>query len=209
MTVFLIFLTGCNSESIPEEMYEHLEQAVSLEEPFAEKQGSLVELEDEEKEIYDEIIELGMDDIDRIQELSTRALENIDERKEIIVTEKQSIEDAKEEFDKVNPLIEEINDESIKTKAVELTEAMEERYNAYLDLNDAYTNSLNEDEALYQLLQKEDVEEEELRSQIEAVNESYDKVIETNQLFNEKTEVYNTLKREFYELAELNVQYSE
>ncbi len=207
--VFLLVLAACNNQSTSEQMYEHLEEAVALEEAFAEQQQPLVELEQREKEIYNEIINLGMEEFDQVEELSQEAISIIDEREEKLKTEKQSIEDAKEEFDKAAEMVDELEEEEVKGKAEEMVSTMNDRYQAYQDLNESYTSALEQDRTLYELLQNQELKEEELRKQIDTINNQYDEVISANQSFNDYTEQYNQLKQSFYEAAGIDVEYDE
>ncbi|SDL78710.1 YkyA family protein [Sediminibacillus halophilus] len=205
--MLLVVLAACNSQSTEEKMYEHLEEAVSQEDGFAEQQQPLVELEQQEKELYNEIISLGMEEFDQVKELSEEALGLIDKREERLNAEKESIESAKKEFDNVKPLVDELEDDNVQTTAKEMISVMDEREQAYQALNEAYHSALEQDRKLYQMLQQEDLKEDDLRSQIDRINENYDNVIAANETFNEKTEAYNQLKQDFYEQAELNVEY--
>ncbi|SDJ75413.1 YkyA family protein [Sediminibacillus albus] len=205
--VLLVILTACSSQSTAEKMYEHLEEAVVLENDFADQQQPLVELEKQEKELYNQIISLGMEEFDQVKKLSQEALNLIDKRADRLATEKESIEAAKAEFDKVDSLIEDLDEEKVRTAAEDMAATMDERYSAYQDLNKAYSSALEQDRKLYEMLQNKELKEQELRDQIDSINASYDQVISANQAFNEKTEKYNQLKQKFYELAELNVEY--
>ncbi|QTN01439.1 hypothetical protein ERJ70_08150 [Sediminibacillus dalangtanensis] len=202
-----MLLAACNSQSTEEKMYEHLEEAVSQEDVFAEQQQPLVELEQQEKELYNEIISLGMEEFDQVKELSEEALGLIDKREERLKAEKESIESAKSEFDKIDSLVDELEDDQVQSTANEMISVMDEREQAYQALNEAYHSALEQDRKLYQMLQQEDLQEEDLRAQIDVINENYDKVIAANETFNDKTEAYNQLKQDFYEQAELNVEY--
>lgn len=205
----ILLLAGCSGQSTQEEMYNHLEEAVSLENDFIEQQEPLVELEEEEQSIYQEISQLSMDEFDQITTLADEALASIEERKTILDDERDSIEASKEEFDKIVPLIEDLEDEGLKEQAKAMQGAMEQRYEAYISLYDAYETSLSNDQALYELLKQEDLEEEALSSQIEKVNEQYQKVVEANDNFNNKTDEYNEKKKSFYEQSDLNISYEE
>ncbi|WP_226034576.1 YkyA family protein [Aquibacillus saliphilus] len=209
ITLSIFLLAGCSGESTTEDMYEHMEQAVTLEEDFADQQEPLVELEKKEKELYEEIINLGMDEFERVEELSQEALTAIEGRAEIIEIEKESIELAIEEFRKIKPLIEDIDDEELKEVADKMYTAMENRYNSYISLHDVYSNSLDKDKELYEMLQSEDLEEEELKNHIDTVNSTYDEVLEANETFNSDTDKYNQLKQDFYQKAEIDVEYNE
>lgn len=200
-------LTACSGQSTTEEMYDHMEEAVSLEENFEEQQDTIAKLEQQEKEIYNQIINLGTSEFDKIKELSKKALDLIDQRVEKLKLEKESITAAKEEFTKIEPLIEDIEEKAIKEKGNQLYTTMSERYSAYKDINKAYTEALKLDKELYEMLQKKELKEEDLKKQIEEINQSYDKVLTANKTFNDKTKQYNQQKQKFYELAGLNVEY--
>ncbi|MFZ3579632.1 YkyA family protein [Virgibacillus sp. DJP39] len=203
----IAFLSGCNGSSPSKEIYSHLEKAVSLEESFEKQQKEIVELEKKEQELYSKIVDLSMDEFDKIKSISKEAIDVIEKRKNKIVIEKESIEAAKEEFLKVKELITELEDEKAKNKANAMYDIMVDRYDAYQELNKAYVSSLTLEKELYTLLQKEDLDQEVLTTHIKKINESYQKVLAANKVFNEHTEKYNQLKKEFYEAAEIDVEY--
>lgn len=203
-----LFLVACTGESVEEQMYQHMEESVRLESEFVAQQEPLSELERKEQEIYQEISELSVEEFDQIKELADLAIESIEQRKELIEAELSSIENSKKEFDKIKPLVEDLDDEELKTAAIDLLDMMEERYQAYLTLNEAYQTSLDYDTELYELLKKEDLEEPEFTEQIEKVNEQYQAIIDSNGAFNDATESFNSMKREFYNLTDLNITYN-
>ncbi|CQR47836.1 Putative cell-wall binding lipoprotein [Paraliobacillus sp. PM-2] len=209
VVLLILFISGCSGESTTEEMYKHLEEAVSLESEFVSQQQPLTELEEEEQTIYQEISKLSMDEFEQITSLADQALDSIEQRMDILEKEKNSIDAAKEEFDKIDPLIEDLEDEQLKKKAKEMKQAMNDRYKAYISLYEAYKTSLNYDQELYQLLKQEELKEDALSEQIEKVNTQYEKVVEANDVFNEKTDVFNNKKRAFYESTDLNISYEE
>nr|WP_251046144.1 MULTISPECIES: YkyA family protein [unclassified Oceanobacillus] len=207
--IFILVITGCNNETTEEKIHSHLEEAVALEEDFENQQEEITELEEKEQEIYNQIIDLGVDEIDKINELANEAITVIEDREEKITAERGSIEASEEEFSNIEELINDIDKEESLTNAENMVEVMNQRYESYYTLNDAYMNSLSLEKELYELLQQEDLEQEKLTEQINAVNDSYEKVIEANEGFNEFTVEYNALKREFYESTDLNVTYDE
>lgn len=203
-----LFLVACSGESVEEQMYQHMEESVRLESEFVAQQEPLSELERKEQEIYQEISELSVEEFDQIKELADLAIESIEQRKELIEAELSSIENSKKEFDKIKPLVEDLDDEELKTAAIDLLDMMEERYQAYLTLHEAYQTSLDYDTELYELLKKEDLEEPEFTEQIEKVNGQYQVIIDSNGAFNDATESFNSMKREFYNLTDLNITYN-
>ncbi|MBY7143778.1 YkyA family protein [Virgibacillus sp. NKC19-3] len=203
-----IVLAACSGESAEQQLHNHLEEAVSLEEEFEQQQEEIINLEKQEQELYKEIIELDADELDQIQENSQQAINTVDQRSDKIELEKESIDASQEEFNEVSGLIEDLEEET-KAKAEEMYQIMENRYSAYNDLYDAYTQSLELERELYSMLQEEDLEQEALSDHINTVNEGYQQVLEANEQFNEYTVEYNALKQEFYELAGLDVEYEE
>lgn len=205
----LTLLAACSEATTSEKIYTHLEKAVTLEEAFEEQQNKIVELEKKEQELYSQIIDLNMDEFDKIKSTAKEAIKVIEERKDLISLEKESIEASKEEFKKVKGLIEELEKEDAKEKANEMYDVMMKRYEAYDKLNEAYTQSLKLEVDLYTMLQKEDLKQETLTAHIEKINETYKKVLEANDNFNSYTEKYNQLKKEFYQVAKIDVKYEE
>lgn len=203
-----MLLTACG-ESVDVTIYGHLEEAVTLEQDYEEQQEKIADLESQEQEIYNQIIDLGMDDFEQIKDLSNDALTIINERKERIYLEKESIETSKEEFYKVESLIPEIEEDDVKQKAEDMYDIMEKRYQTYDELYQAYSDSLILEEELYTMLQSEEIKQEEITEQIEQINLSYETILEVNEIFNEYTVQYNDLKKEYYDVADINVKYKE
>lgn len=205
--ILFIVLTGCSSQSTEEQIHNHLEEAVALEEEFENQQSVITDLESQEQEIYSQIIDLGMDDIEQIKELSSEALSIIDEREEKIELEKESIESSQKEFSNIDDLISKIEDADLKEKAEKMYEVMDNRYSVYAELNEAYLTSLEKERKLYTMLEKENLEQKELTNHINSINETYEQVLDLNEQFNNYTVEYNALKKEFYEAAELDIAY--
>ncbi|WP_161568300.1 YkyA family protein [Anaerobacillus alkaliphilus] len=206
LLLILIFLiSGCTKVNPAEDIYHHLEKAVSLEAAFEEQQEPLSKAENEEYELYDEILTLA--NLEEIQTLANQAEQIALSRKEMIEKEKASIEEAYSEFTQVHPIIETIENEELSRSATELVTVMEKRYKTYTELYNEYRNAIDLDIELYQLVQKEDLTIDELEAQHDKVNSSYEAVNKLKDQFNTYTIKYNELKRSFYELAELEVVY--
>lgn len=205
----ILLLSACSDASAKDEIYNHLEEAVALEETFEAQQEPIIELEKQEQKLYDQIIDLGMDEFDKIKKLSQEAITIIDERSDKIKVEKESIDQSKEEFKKIQDLIEKLEQEEVTNKASEMYDIMMNRYEAYSNLYNNYSESLTLEKELYELLQKEDAEEDELTDKIATINESYEKVMKANENFNTETAAYNELKKEFYEAAGIDAEFEE
>jgi len=201
--IFSVILAGCTS---PEEtIYEIIEASAQEEKVFEDQQKPIADLVEEEKNLFDEIIALGLKEFEQISTLSNNALENIDKREEHINKEKESISSSYEEFNKIVDEMEKIKDADLKKQAEDLKSIMDERYQAYEELYTANINVLAEDRKIYELLKDENLKEEDLLAQIEARNETYEKVKEANEKFNEATDKFNEAKLQFYKDSGLNI----
>ncbi|WP_100373365.1 YkyA family protein [Bacillus sp. FJAT-45037] len=201
-------LVGCGN-SATETMYEHLEKAVELEEPFAEQQQLIHEAEENEYQLYEKIIALGVDEIEEVSELANQALESIAMREELIQTEKESLNESKEEFEQVDSVVSELDREELKELADRLKAEMTKRYASYEELYAEYIKAIEEDQTLFEMLKDETLTMEDLQGQIDRVNDQYEIVHEKKETFNSYTQTYNETKRTFYEEAELDVHYTE
>ncbi|WP_026584909.1 YkyA family protein [Bacillus sp. J33] len=210
VTIGTIFLAGCLNKPAPEEeIYEVLEKVVSEEKTFEEQQEPLVNLEKKEKELYDKIIALGMKEFDEITKLSDEALSIVEQRKRHMEKEQESIQASKKEFETLSPIIKEIEDEGLQGKSKELYRIMMERYEIHDVLYEDYSEALEYDKELYAMFKKEDLSLEQLEEQISKINDLYDKILESNKQFNEKTKEYNEAKLAFYKEAGLEVKTEE
>ena len=204
-----VMLTACSGESTQEEIYQYLEASVEFETGFVEQQQPISELEEQEQTIYQEISDLGIDQYEEIKTLADEAITTIEERQTLTDNERASIDNAKEEFDKVVPLVDELEDGELKTAAEAMIEEMNQRYDAFVELNEAYQTSLSLDKELYELLKQEDLEEATFSEQVDKVNAQYQVVVDKNQLFNEETDAFNEAKRQFYEQSDLNISFED
>ncbi|WP_273125153.1 YkyA family protein [Bacillus weihaiensis] len=208
-TLLLVILVGCLGPSPEEKIYQKLEKVVSLEKSFQEQQEPLLALEKEENELFNQIMDLGMKEFDQVVSLSNQALEMIDEREEKMQVENESILASKEEFKGITLEMEKIEDEDTLEILENLQTTMENRYESYETLYNHYSTSIKLDKELYEMLQNEELTMEELEEQISKINDSYEKVMNENEIFNGYTEEYNQLKIDFYQKAGLNVKEAE
>ncbi|WP_366249469.1 YkyA family protein [Terribacillus aidingensis] len=199
-------LTACNNASPEEQVYNHLEETVSLESGYVEQQESLADLEKKEQDLYNEILQLGTDELDQIKSKSQEAIDVIGQRKDALAKEKESLDEAEAEFEEVDSIIDELENDDAKQKAQTLYETMEARYSAYDKLHEAYTKVLDDDNTLYDMFQQDDITQDELTSQIEKINAGYEEIKSANEEFNTQTEAFNEQKQQFYEAAGLNVE---
>ncbi|MDG5789488.1 YkyA family protein [Evansella sp. AB-P1] len=204
VVLLIPILAGCEEEDNPVEfMYEHLEEAVSIERAVGEKQDPLTEAEDNELQWYTEMSETS--DMEEIEYLAQQAIQSAEDRRELMEEEKEIIDEAFEEFQLAKPFIDDIEDESLQNNANSMVSIMEDRYEVYQELYEHYIETIDMDIELYTMYFQEDLAFEELQQQHDLVNEAYQRINELNQEFNEYTANFNESKRDFYDLAELDV----
>ncbi|MEH7110760.1 YkyA family protein [Neobacillus niacini] len=206
----MILLSGCiNKEPAAEKMYQVLEDVVEAEREFEEQQKPLVSLEKQEKDIYNQIMALGMKQHDEIVKLSDEALSIIEKRRELLQKEIESINASKTEFKKAKEIKNEITISAQKKKAEELFMIMTDRYKVHSQLSKEYLMALDSDKDLYIMLKNESVSYDKLEEQVTKLNNTYQKVFEKNEEFNDYTAQYNEKKLEFYKEAGLNLKNDE
>ncbi|MEH7246307.1 YkyA family protein [Neobacillus niacini] len=206
----MILLSGCiNKEPAAEKMYQVLEDVVEAEKEFEEQQKPLVSLEKQEKDIYNQIMALGMKQHDEIVKLSDEALSIIEKRRELLQKEIESINASKTEFKKAKEIKNEITISAQKKKAEELFMIMTDRYKVHSQLSKEYLMALDSDKDLYIMLKNESVSYDQLEEQVTKLNNTYQKVFEKNEEFNDYTAQYNEKKLEFYKEAGLNLKNDE
>ncbi|WP_040979842.1 YkyA family protein [Oceanobacillus jeddahense] len=205
----LFLIAACSSKSSEEQIHDHLEEAIQQEEGYETLQQEIEELEQQEQEIFSQIVDLDMDHFDEIQVLSQEAISVVEEKKEKLGEERESIESSEEEFAQVESIISDLEDENVQQDAENMFDIMTERYTTYYDLNDTYQTSVDQEKELYEMLQLEELEQDEVTSHLESLNENYEAIISLNTAFNELTADYNEAKRAFYEASDLNVNYED
>lgn len=207
LLVLSFSLTGCLGLKNPEDkIFKILEDAAEEETSFEQQQNPLIELEKKEKDLYDKIISLGSKEHEEIVKLSDDALTAVSERKKHIDKEQQSLKKSKEKFEKASPLISDIKDTDLKSQANQLYEIMMQRYEIHDELYENYLLGIKYDTELYKMLKNKAVSLEQLEDQITKINSTYEKVLNANKQFNEKTKKYNDSKMTFYKKAGFNVK---
>lgn len=203
----IIILSACNRASTEESISNHIEETANIENAFEAEQTDLLQLEDKEQAIYTEVISLNMKEMKKIKSLSKQATEVIDKRGEYITLEKESMDSSKKEFEKIESLSKKLENKKTEKIVTEMYEVMQSRYSIYDKLYKNYTDSLKLERKLYRLLSKEDTVQADIIKQAEKINKLYEKILQENDQFNLQTDTYNNLKKDFYKIADINVQY--
>lgn len=201
----IMVLTACFHQKTPiEKIYDVLGKVVLAEKGFDQQQDPLVSLEKSEKGIYDKIIGLGMKKYDQIVKLSNEALDIVSKRKEYMEKETASIGESKREFKKLALIKGEIKDPILLKQVNDLYSIMVQRYKAHDTLHNDYLKGANGDEKLYQMFKDKNLSLEKLETQINYLNDTYQKIFDANENFNKLTKRYNDTKLKLYKNSGLN-----
>lgn len=118
-------------------------------------------------------------------------------------TETKSLQESEKEFKEVSPLLKDINNKKLKTKANQLYQLMIDRYKTHRNLSKEYLQGVAEDQKLYKMFKKQNVSVDSLKTQVEKVNSVYKSIYASNDQFNQLTQEYNDKKLQFYKSAGL------
>lgn len=194
-----LFLSACTGASTEEQLNGILEATFEEEAEYREVQSELQSREQHEQEIFESIMALTKEQQAEVEEKSQEAIASADERLELLETERESMQSAAEQFKEIGQLIEETEDESLKSELQALKEQMDERFMRHSEFTDQYEALIGHQKELYAMVTKEDMDLATLQDKTDEVNEQNDSVQEAVTAFNEETEQFNELKNETIE----------
>ncbi len=202
----LLFI-GCH-HSPEEKVYNYLEEGAQVETTFQEESASFIALEKEEVEIYEQMVTLPVEEMEKITTLVEEAISLAEERTQLLEQEKQIMKEAFEQYETAKDAMDELQtvEESI---VLEMKRWIKERENAYFSLHDRYVEGIEKDIQLYESMTNEELTMEELKEQVQAINDIYEQVEEDQQTFNDATKAFNEVKTELYEELGFQVKMKE
>ncbi|MFP8781864.1 YkyA family protein [Planococcus plakortidis] len=194
-----LFLSACTGASTEEQLNGILEATFEEEAEYREVQSELQSREQDEQEIFESIMALTKEQQAEVEEKSQEAIASADERLELLETERESMQSAAEQFKEIGQLIEETEDESLKSDLQALKEQMDERFMRHSEFTDQYEALIGHQKELYAMVAKEEMDLATLQDKTDEVNEQNDSVQEAVTAFNKETEQFNELKNETIE----------
>lgn len=193
------FLSACSGTSTEEQLNEILETTFEQEAEYRDVQSELQSREQNEQEIFESIMALTKEQQSEVEEKSQEAIASADERLGLLETERESMQNASEEFAAIDELIEETDEEAVKSDLQALNERMNERFAKHGEFTDAYQGLIEHQKELYAMVAEEDMDLATLQDKTDEVNEQNELVQEAVTAFNEQTEQFNELKNETVE----------
>lgn len=204
--ITIVLLSGCGS-SIEEKIHTNLEEAVNIEES-KEVTNKIHKLETKNNELFNNIASLNDEKLDDINKLSKEAIEINKKLKESLDDEQVIFNDAKKEFEKSESLIKKVEDTE-KKLGLKMYGLMSDRYDKYDEFVEEYNKLADERINFFEIIKEKEVEEEKVLNQVKKINKHNEQVINLNNDVNEKTQKYNELKKDFYNVLDIKVEYEE
>ncbi|WP_033541641.1 YkyA family protein [Planococcus sp. CAU13] len=194
-----LLLSACSGPSTEEQLDTVLKDTFEAEKDYRETQSEMENLESTEQEKFETIMALTQEEQDDVKANAEEALASVDQRLELLETEKTSMDSAEEAFQEIDTVIEEADDEEVKTDLTALKTKMHERYDAHEQFAGVYEELAAEQKELYEMLLNEETELEVLQEKTAAVNEKNKEVQNAVTAFNEQTEQFNEMKNNLIE----------
>ncbi|EGA90357.1 hypothetical protein GPDM_05896 [Planococcus donghaensis MPA1U2] len=190
----LILLAACTDSGIRADLDQVLNDTFDAEEDYREVQDDLEKREKAEQKLFADIMALTQEQHDEVTEQAQEALDSANERLEFLKTEKESMQAAEENLAEIDQVIEDAEDESVKSDLQALKEKMQERFTAHAGFVEAYEKLIGLQKELYEMLKDEETKLQMLQEKATEVNEQNNLVQQAVTEFNELTQQVNELK---------------
>ena len=197
-----LLLSACSGQNASEQLDNVLQDTFTAEKEYRDTQSEMEKLEKSEQELFESIMGLTQEQQEEVRGQAEEALESADQRLELLKTENESISNAEEEFKAIDTVIEDAEEEALKTDLTELKTKMQERFEAHADFAAAYEKLTNLQKELYDMLLDEETELQTLQEKAMEVNEQNTAVQEAVTVFNERTEQFNEMKNNLVDQLE-------
>ena len=189
-----LFLGACSGPAAEEQLDSVLKSTFDAEKDYRDTQKDMQKLEEDEQQLFESIMSLTQEEQEEVGAQAEEAIASANERLELLASEKESMAAAQENFKEIDAVIEETDEENVKSGLTDLKAKMQERFEAHAAFADAYENLNMQQQELYTMLQDENSTLQTLQEKALAVNSQNQTVQDAVTAFNEKTEQFNELK---------------
>lgn len=194
-----LLLSACSGPSTEEQLDSVLKDTFEAESDYRDTQSEMEELETAEQEKFESIMALTQEQQEDVRANAEEALASVDQRLELLETEKASMDSAEEAFQEIDTVIEETEDEELKTDLTALKTKMHDRFDAHEQFAATYEELAAEQKELYEMLLNEETELQVLQEKTVTVNDKNKEVQNAVTAFNEQTEQFNEMKNNLIE----------
>lgn len=195
----VLFLSACSGPSTEEQLDAVLKDTFDAESDYRDTQSQMEELESTEQGKFESIMALTQEQQEDVRTNAEEAIASVEERLELLETEKASMDSAEEAFQEIDTVIEETEEEDVKSDLTALKTKMNERFEAHAQFAAVYEELAAEQKELYEMLLNEETELQTLQEKTVAVNEKNQEVQTAVTAFNEQTEQFNEMKNNLIE----------
>ena len=189
-----LILGACSGPAAEEQLDSVLKSTFDAEKDYRDTQKDMQKLEEDEQQLFESIMSLTQEEQEQVGAKAEEAIASANERLELLASEKESMAAAQEDFKEIDAVIEETDEENVKSGLTDLKAKMQERFEAHAAFADAYEDLTMQQQELYAMLQDENSTLQSLQEKALAVNSQNQIVQDAVTVFNEKTEQFNELK---------------
>jgi chromosome segregation ATPase len=189
-----LLLSACSGPAPAEQLDTVLKDTFEAEKDYRDTQSEMEKLEKNEQQLFESIMALTQEQQEEVKTQAEEALTSAEERLALLEKEKKSMDTAEETFGKIDTVIEEAEEESVKADLAALKSKMQDRYDAHAEFAAAYEELTGLQKDLYEMLLNEETDLQALQEKTIEVNEQNAEVQEAVTAFNEQTEQFNELK---------------
>lgn len=196
-----ILLSACSmgASSSEEKLSASLEKVYEEEQGYRDAQQQLAELEKKEQSTFNAAMELTQQQKDDVALKVEELKASLTERLTLLNEENESIGKAQDSLTTFEGLVEDTKDEAVKTSLLNLKTSIEDRYEAHEVVSNEYQKLTDLQITLYDMLEDEETEQEQLQQQVILVNKQNDVVQSAINEFNEATKKLNEMKSSAYD----------
>ena len=195
-----IILSACSiGVTTEEKLSETLATIYEEEQGYRDAQQQLAVLEKKEQSTFNSSMELTQEQQEEVSVKVEELKSSLMERLTLLNEENESIENALASLSSFDSLIDDVEEEEIKTSLIDLKSLIETRYQAHDVVSKEYQKLTDLQTVLYDMLVDEETEQAQLQEQVLKVNVQNDIVKSSINEFNEDTIELNELKVSIYD----------
>lgn len=200
MLGLVFILTACNDEIDElETFYVKFQETLDVESEISDISEDFNRLENRRGQIQED---LSAAERSELSDMSESLAENTAERLELINQEESVMEESRAVAEASEALVEDISNEDYREQAEALISAADDRYANHEELMKAFKSVLSGEEELFEYLQDEDLNQDDIDDHINTLNEEYEGLSVLQEEYTTATDRLNEVKNEVYAILD-------
>lgn len=200
MLGLVFILTACNDEIDElETFYVKFQETLDVESEISDISEDFNRLENRRGQIQED---LSAAERSELSDMSESLAENTAERLELINQEESVMEESRAVAEASEALVEDISNEDYRQQAEALISAADDRYANHEELMKAFKSVLSGEEELFEYLQDEDLNQDDIDDHINTLNEEYEGLSVLQEEYTTATDRLNEVKNEVYAILD-------